>query len=88
MNAKTYSLIEEIFHLCMRINSETKLACWFDISGHVYSMEVEIARGKKKFKDRFFECRIYFPPSTIASPIEKYKELIKTLKEYLGDKNE
>lgn len=51
-NEEWILLLTEIAHLAIRINQRTNYAVFFDYSGHVESVSIEICESKERYNSR------------------------------------
>lgn len=47
---KISELLAQLFEVSMRINLETDMACFFDISGHVSQVSIKVNKDKKNYE--------------------------------------
>lgn len=51
----------QLFDLVMRINLETEMACWIDISGHVGAVKISVGKAKKEhYLDKVTTHEMYY----------------------------
>ena len=55
-NKKIEKVISEILDLVMRINTETDLCAFFNLSGHVGIVDVNVAVSKDMYKTKVFDA--------------------------------
>jgi hypothetical protein len=86
MKEEIYNLIIEICKLCIDINLQTKLACWFEITGHVSWLEIRIGEGKNdgEYEKKIFKKSLDYKE---WSSLEDFKKIKKELEEILGNYN-
>lgn len=86
---KVQELLNQIFELGIRINRETDLACWVDVSGHVNTIEVSVASSKKSFlniltKHHLSYYKDYLEDNGLAEFVQDAKTTIDDLNQLLA----
>jgi hypothetical protein len=59
-NEKKRELLAQLFDLALRINLETSMACWVDISGHVGQVKISVAKSKEHYFDKVTTHEMYY----------------------------
>lgn len=61
IDEKKRELLSQIFDIAMRINMETEMACWIDVSGHIGKVSISVAKAKKDhFLDKVTRHESYY----------------------------
>lgn len=79
--------LSQLFEIGMRINLETDMACFIDVSGHVDHIEIKIAKSKKDhYLDKFSTHKLFYRRSYLDEE-ENLKEFLEDHKEAVKDLN-
>lgn len=79
--------LTQIFEIGMRINLETDMCCFIDVSGHVDHFEIKIAKSKENhFLDKFSSHKLYYKRSYLSEE-ENLKEFLEDYEEAIKDLN-
>lgn len=79
--------LSQIFEIGMRINLETNMACFIDVSGHVDHFEIKIAKEKQNhYLDKFCSHKLYYKRSYLSEE-ENLKQFLEDSKEAIRDLN-
>lgn len=88
---KKRELLLQIFDLSLRINLETEMACWIDVSGHVGKVTISVAKAKKEhFFDKvtkhehYYDCEWQKEDELFKEFAEWAKDTIDALNSVLG----
>jgi hypothetical protein len=87
---KKREVLAQIFDIALRINMETGMACWIDVSGHVGQVSISVAKAKKDhFLDKITKHETYYDRDWSGEELNKEffewaKDTISALNSVLG----
>ena len=81
LNKTNQDLITDICSICVRINTSTRHAAFFEYSGHVETVQVHISKNKHLYNQWILERRIYWLNQTQMT--EELQALKKTVQRFL-----
>lgn len=82
---KVAELIGQMTELVVRINLETEMASWLDISGHVSSLKITVAASKENYQKKVTAHEMYYDVS--YSEDRGFAVFVETANEAIQDLN-
>jgi len=80
-----FEILSQLFEVGMRINLETEMACWIDISGHVNLMKISVAKSKEHFNNKLTTHEFWYSKEYMED--KGYKEFMEGARIALNDLN-
>lgn len=79
-------LMTQLFEISMRINLETEMCCFVNISAHVSQFEVKVAKSKEHYNDQLTKHSTYYDRN-YGDQAENDKEFCEEMQVAIRDLN-